>query len=70
MGHIANVCKSPWEKICEKKEKPLERGNPLESAHYVIAHCNVGIEEFFRTSNSCLNDTWLLDTGATCHMTF
>ena len=70
MGHSANVCRTPWEKICEKKEKPPERGNPPESAHYVIAHCNVGIEEVFSTSNSCLNDTWLLDTGATCHMTF
>ena len=70
MGHSANICRPAREKICEKKEKPPERGNPPESAHYVIAHCNVGIEEVSSTSNSCLNDTWLLDTGATCHMTF
>ena len=43
MGHSANLCRTPWEKICEKKEKPLERGNPPESSHYVIARCNVGM---------------------------
>ena len=49
MGHSANLCRTPWEKICGKEEKPPDRGNPLESAHYVIAHCNVGIEEVFST---------------------
>ena len=70
MGHSTNIYQPTQEKIFEKKEKPLERGNPPESVHYVIIHCNVGIEEVFSTSNSCLNDTWLLDTGATCHMTY
>jgi len=70
MGHSANLCGTPWEKICEKNEKPPERGNPPESTHYVIAHFNVAIEELFSTSNSILTDTWLLDTRATYHMTF
>jgi hypothetical protein len=37
--------------------------------YYVVAHCNLGIEEVFSTSFSSWHDTWLLDTGAICHMT-
>ena len=51
MGHNANFCRTPWENICDKKEKnqykdkkPSEKGNPLESAHYVVVHCNLCIE--------------------------
>ena len=56
--------------MCDKKEKPLERVNPPKSTNYVIAHCKVEIEEVFSTLNSSLNDTWLLDTSATCHLNF
>jgi hypothetical protein len=77
VGHTSNNSRTPWKKISEKKEKtkdkdkkPPEKDNPLESAHYVVAHCNLGIEEVFSTSFSSWNDTWLLDIGATCHMTF
>ena len=65
------------EKIVNKKgqiqdkgnDKENAKGNPPESAHYVVAHCNLGIEEAFSTSFSWY-DIWLLDTGAICHMTF
>lgn len=70
MGHSASLCRTPWEKIRDKKELPPDKGNPPESAHYVVAHCNLGIEEIFSTSFSSWNDIWLLDTGATCHTTF
>ena len=62
-----------WEKIVNKKEqiqdKGNDKGNPLESAHYIVARCTLGIEEAFSTSISW-NDIWLSDVGATCHMTF
>ena len=35
---------------------------------YIVAHCNLGINEM--TSLSSYKDCWLLDTGATSHMTF
>ena len=66
--HFASYCRNSWDKIVNKKEqvqdKGNDQGNPSESAH-----CNLGIEEAFSTLFSW-NDTWLLDTGATCHMTF
>ena len=72
-GHNTNYCRTSWDKIVNKKEKVQDKGddkgNPLESAHYVVAHCNLGIKEYFSTLFSW-NDIWLLDTGATCHMTF
>ena len=51
-----------------KQDKGNDKGNHPKSSHYVVAHCNLGIEEAFSTSFS-LNGIWLLDTGATCHMT-
>jgi hypothetical protein len=57
--------------ISEKKEKqPLDKGKPPESANYIVAHCNLSINEFFSTSFSSWEDTWILDTRATCHITF
>ena len=42
--------------------------NPPDSAHCIVAHCNLGINEI--TSLSSYKDYWSLDTGATSHMTF
>ena len=60
-------------KLLTRKNKykinETRKGNPLESVHYVVAHCKLGIEEAFSTS-FFWNEIWLLDTGATCHMTF
>ena len=39
-----------------------------DSAHCIVAHCNLGINEM--TSLSSYKDCRLLDTGATSHMTF
>ena len=55
------------------KSKKTEKwkGKSPESAHYVVAHCNIGvIEDLFNASLSSWKDAWLLDSGATCHMTF
>ena len=68
-GHTTSYCRTCWDKIVNKKEQLQNKGNPPESENYVVAHCNLGIEEAFSTSFSW-NDIWLLDTGATCHMTF
>ena len=47
-GHIASYCRTSWDKIVNKKEqvqdKGNDKGNPPESGHYVVAHCNLGIE--------------------------
>ena len=66
---------SPWESIKrrhnqnkEDKNKNQEAGKAPDSAHCVVAHCNLGINEM--TSLSSYKDCWLLDTGATSHMTF
>ena len=61
-GHTASYCRTSWEKIVNKKEQVQDKGNPPESAHYVVAHCNLGIEEAFSTSFSW-NDNWLLNIG-------
>ena len=60
----SSYCRTSWDKIVNKKEQVQDKGNPPESTH-----CNLGIEEAFGTSFSW-NDTWLLDTRATCHMKF
>jgi hypothetical protein len=40
-------------------------------SHYVVSHCNIGVtEDLFNTSFASWGDAWLLDTGATSHMTF
>ena len=71
MGHTSSHCRIPWERICEKKEKqPPDKGKPPKYAHYIVAHCNLSINEVFNTSFASWEDTWILDTGAICHMTF
>ena len=64
MGHTTSFCRTHWEKIHDKKEKNQdkhkqspEKCNPLQYAHYVVAHCILGIEEVFSTSFSSWNDT-------------
>lgn len=43
----------------------------LESAHDVIAHCNIEVDtNIFNTSFASWQDTWLVDTNATSHITF
>ena len=73
IGHTASYCRTSWDKNFNKKEqvqhKGNDKGNPPESAHYVVVDCNLGIEEAFSTSFSW-NDIWLWDTRATCHMAF
>ena len=47
-SHTASYCRTSLEKIVNKKEqiqdKINDKGNPHESAHYVVAHANLGIE--------------------------
>ena len=50
-GHTASYCRTSCDKIVNKKEQVQDKGNykgnPPESTHYVVAHCNLGIEEAF-----------------------
>jgi hypothetical protein len=51
------------------KPHDLEKGKA--HVHYVVSYCNIGVtEDLFNTSFSSWGDAWLLDTGATSHMTF
>jgi hypothetical protein len=53
------------------KASDLVKGKAPESAHYIVSHCNIGVtEDLFNTSFASWRDAWLLDIGATCHMTF
>ena len=68
---------TPWEKIEQQrnqdkgKTNDKDKGKAPESAHYVLAHCNNGVtEDLFDVSFTSWRDDWLLDSGATCHMTF
>jgi hypothetical protein len=79
-SHEADDCRVPWDKIKEDRHNKKEdkgktseptKGNPPESAHYIVSHCNIGVtEDLFNTSYTPWRDAWLLDTGATSHMTF
>jgi hypothetical protein len=75
-GHEAMACRVSWEKIKDKledKDKILDlaKDKALKSAGYIVSHCNIGvIEDLFNTSFTSWRDAWLLDTYATCHMTF
>jgi hypothetical protein len=45
--------------------------NAPKFAHYILAHCNIGVnEDLLNTSFVSWRDAWLLDIGAKCHMTF
>jgi hypothetical protein len=58
-GHEEKTCRIPWEKIKEKQDKKedknkvsdLENGKVPELAHYIVAHCNIRVnEDLFNTS--------------------
>ena len=56
-SHTASYCRTSWDKIVNKKEqvqdKGNDKGNPLESTHYVVAHCNIGIDEVSSNGGTC-----------------
>ena len=55
----------------EKKDQPpRDKGKLSQNAHYVLAHCNFNLDDIFNASFSSWHDNWVLDTCATCHMTF
>ena len=75
--HDASTCKLPWDRIGQEinqekgKNHEKDKGKAHESTHYVVAHCNIGvIEDLFNASLTSWRNDWLLDSGATCHMTF
>ena len=72
----ASTCKLPWDKIEQERNQPKdktkdkEKGKAPESTHYVLAHYNIGVnEDLFNASLASWKNDWLLDSGATCHMT-
>jgi hypothetical protein len=77
-SHEATNCKFPWDKIKEdiqnhkeNKGKTSELAKGKAPTHYIVSHCNIGVtEELFNTSFPSWRDAWLLDIGATSHMTF
>jgi len=75
-SHDASTCKLPWEKIEQQrnqkkgKTNDTDKGKALESTHYVVAQYNIGVnEDLFNASLASWKNDWLLDSGATCHMT-
>ena len=71
IGHIADQCWASWDSIKDRhNQKKCDNKNQdaSKSSDSVVAHCNLGINEM--TSLSSYTDCWLLDTGATSHMTF
>ena len=75
-SHDASTCKLPWDKIEQQRNQQkgktddTDKGKALESAHYVVAQCNIGVnEDLFNASLASWKNDWLLDLGATCHMT-
>jgi hypothetical protein len=63
-GHEAKTCKIPWEKINDKQ------GKEPEYSHYIVSHCNIGLtKDLCNTSYTSWRDAWLLDMGATSHVT-
>jgi hypothetical protein len=47
------------------------KGKAHESTHYIVSHCNIGVtKDFLNTLFAYWRDAWVLDIGATYHMTF
>ena len=76
-SHDASTCKFPWDKIEQErnqakgKTNEKDKGKAPETAYSVVAHCNIGVnEDLLNASLSSWKNYWLLDLGATCHMTF
>eukprot|EP00253_Pinus_taeda_P014442 PITA_14442 len=75
-SHDASTCKLQWDKIEQKRNQQkgktddTDKGKALESAKYVVAQCNIGVnEDLFNSSLASWKNDWLLDLKATCHMT-
>jgi len=75
-SHDASTCKLPWEKIEQQRNQQkgktddTNEGKAPESTHYVVAQRNIGVnEDLFNASLASWKNDWLLDLGATCHMT-
>eukprot|EP00253_Pinus_taeda_P014298 PITA_14298 len=75
-SHDASTCKLPWDKIEQQRNQQkgktddTYKGKAPESAHYVVAQFNIGVnEDLFNASLASWKNDWLLDSGATCHMT-
>eukprot|EP00253_Pinus_taeda_P020188 PITA_20188 len=75
-SHDASTCKLPWDKIEQRRNQQkgktddTDKGKAPESDHYVEAQCNIEVnEDLFNTSLSSWKNDWLLDSGATCHLT-
>ena len=67
----------PWDKIEQQineeigKNNVKDKGKALESTHYVVSHCNIGVtEDLFDASLTSWRNYWLLDSRATCHVNF
>src|SRR3982074_1562893 len=65
-----------WDKIEQKRNQQkgkiddTDKGKAPESTHYVVAQCNIGVnEDLFNASLASWKNDWLLDSEATCHMT-
>jgi hypothetical protein len=70
-GHEAKTCRIPWEKIKDKHEQNEDKGKAPESTHFVVVHCNIGInEDLFKISFFSWRDAWVLDITASFHTTF
>jgi hypothetical protein len=74
-----NDYKFPWKKIKyrqnQKEDKgktsDLVKGKTLEFTHYIVSHCNIGVnKDLFNTSFSSWIYAWLLDTSDNYHTTF
>ena len=66
VGLSGTPSKTDNQKKYDNKNQDASKSS--DSTHCIVAHCNLGINEM--TSLSYYTDCWLLDTGATSHMTF
>ena len=68
-GHTSDQCWASWDSIKDKpNQKKDDQDASKTSDSCIVAHCNLGFNEM--TSLSSYKYCWLLDTGATSHMTF
>ena len=75
-SHGASTCKLPWDKTepqrnqLKGKTNDTDKGKAPQSTHYVVAQCNIGVNEYlFNASLASWKNDWLLDSRATYHMT-
>ena len=66
-SHDASTCTLPWDIIEQERNQPKgktndkEKGKAPESAHYVVAHYNIGVnEDLFYASLASWKNDWLL----------